>query len=160
MKWDKVLNNWMSGKVLTYPSRLKHPFIWRTSRLDKNGKLPYKQEFLINKFLSDKQDYSFFNNYIKKTKNKYVVTFPNLSGDTILIVPIPKKGKNYAHIKNFIDNASITQQKAFWKQVVKTAKKQLKMYDHIWISTHGLGVPYLHVRISNKPKYYYNSKMI
>ncbi|MAF35866.1 hypothetical protein CL622_01990, partial [archaeon] len=65
-----------------------------------------------------------------------------------------------AHIKSFIDNASITQQKAFWKQVVKTAKKQLKMYDHIWISTHGLGVPYLHVRISNKPKYYYNSKMI
>ena len=32
-------------------------------------------------------------------------------------------------------------------------------YNKVWISTHGLGVPYLHVRISITPKYYGNSKL-
>ena len=159
MKWHKMLDNWKSGKVLTYPSHIKHPFLWRTSVLDKDEKLTYRQEFVIDKYLPMEQDYSSFQDYLKKSKNKYVTSFINLCGDTILIVPIPKRGKNFAHIKNFIDNASITQQKEVWKQVTIVARKLLKKHKYIWISTHGHGVPYLHIRIGIMPKYYQKSKL-
>ena len=152
MKWKTKLSNWKKGLTLTYPKKLKFPFIWRTSV----NNTPFKQEFIIEPYLSPIQDYSAFQEYIKKSKNKYVISFWNLSGDAILIIPMPKHGKNYAHLKNFIDNASKTQQKAFWKKVAQIASQQSQP---IWISTHGLGVPYLHVRIDFKPKYYQHSKL-
>ena len=160
MRWKTVLNHWAKGKPFKYPARIKKPFMWRTSRLDKNESLPYRKEFVIEKYLTDKQDFTDFKQYIKKSKNKYVVTFVNLSGDTLLIVPIPKRGKSFAHLKQFVDQASQTQQKEFWKMVAKICRKELKHKDHIWVSTHGLGVPYLHVRISSEPKHYGNSKML
>ena len=83
-----MLDNWKSGKVLTYPSHIKKSFMWRTSVLDKDEKLRYRQEFVIDKYLPTEQDYSSFLNHLKKSKNKYVTSFINISGDTILIVPI------------------------------------------------------------------------
>ena len=56
-------------------------------------------------------------------------------------------------------NASKVQQEELWKLVAKEAKKMLKKYDNIWISTQGLGVNYLHVRICSFPKYYEKSKL-
>ena len=71
-------------------------------------------------------------------------------------MPIPKRGKNFATLKDFIDNASKTQQKIFWRKVKQVANRE----NVVWISTHGHGVPYLHVRMSLlKPKYYGNSKL-
>ena len=102
-----------------------------------------------------KEDYSSFYEYIKKSKNKYVISFNNLSNDTLLIIPTPKKNKKFTTIKDFMDNASEIQQKYFWKYVSKTVKKLIKDgKTKYWISTHGLGVPYFHLRISLKPKYY------
>jgi hypothetical protein len=83
----------------------------------------------------------------------------NLSGDTVLVVPMPKKNKNFSNLKEFIDNATLAQQKALWKRVVTVARKLMKNNKYVWISTHGLGVPYLHVRVSTIPKYYGNSKL-
>lgn len=34
----------------------------------------------------------------------------------------------------------------------------LKKHNKVWISTHGTGVPYLHVRIDTTPKYYQINK--
>ena len=110
---------------------------------------------MIDKSLPTTQDYSPFAKHIKKAKNKYVISFWNLSHDTLLIVPIPKRGKNFATLRDFIKNASITQQKALWKKVAQLALKS----KGVWISTHGHGVPYLHIRISATPKYYGQSKL-
>ena len=60
-----------------------------------------------------------YSEYFKNSKNRYVVTFLNLSGDIILVCPMPMNGKNYATLKDFIDNASLTQQKEFWKYMIK-----------------------------------------
>ena len=60
---------------------------------------------------------------------------------------MPKRGKNFSNLKNFIDTASSTQTRQFWKKVVIETRKLLKNHNKVWISTHGLGVPYLHVRI-------------
>ena len=87
---------------------------------------------------------------------KYATSFPNLSGDTVLVVPMPKQGKSYATLKDFVDNAPKKQQQELWCLVAKEAKKQVKKFGKVWISTHGLGVPYIHVRIASQPKYYFS----
>ena len=72
---------------------------------------------------------------------------------------MPKNRKSYATLKDFTDNAPKKQQQELWKLVAKEAKKQSKKFGKVWISTHGLGVPYLHVRISSKPKYYFSKTL-
>lgn len=63
---------------------------------------------------------------------------------------MPRACKNYATLKDFIDNTLPNQQKEFWKFVSQTIRKCMKKHDTLWVSTHGLCVPYLHIRISTK----------
>jgi hypothetical protein len=35
----------------------------------------------------------------------------------------------------------------------------MKTHDKVWISVHGLGVNYTHVRISPSPKYYFDNEL-
>jgi len=159
MLWSEVLQNWDKGIVLQYPKQLKGKFLWNTSVLKNNGNVVYNQSFITNKYLPEKQDQTDFQEYITKSKNKYVVAFPNLSKDIMLVIPMPVEGKNYATLKDFIDNASEIQQKEFWKKVSKVAKKCMKEKGKVWISVHGFGVAYTHVRISDQPKYYFDNEL-
>ena len=72
---------------------------------------------------------------------------------------MPIHGKNYTTLKDFIDNAPMIQQQEFWKEVAKVAKKNIYEKNKVWISVHGMGVPYTHVRISTYPKYYFDDKL-
>jgi len=57
--------------------------------------------------------------------------------------------------------ASKKHQQEFWKSIAITLEKLLKNNNkNFWVSTHGFGVNYLHVRICNYPKYYGNSKLL
>lgn len=159
MKWNNILDNWKNDKYYKYPKNIEQKFMWNTSVIKNNGNSSFKESFKINKNLPEKQNYKEFESYINKSKNKYVTSFHNLNKDTLLVIPIPKKNKNYATLKDFCDNSSITQKKYFWKEVSKLVKKFMKNEKYIWISTHGLGVPYMHIRISNKPKYYFDNKL-
>lgn len=159
LKWIDIINNWKNGIVMTYPNNIKKRFLWNTSVLMNNGDIEYKQNFKIDDTLPSIQNENNFIEYINKSKNKYVTSFLNLSNDTILVIPMPKHNKNYVTIKDFIDNSSIKQQKEFWKKVANIAIKCMKKNEKIWISTHGHGVPYTHLRISTKPKYYFNEEL-
>lgn len=66
---------------------------------------------------------------------------------------------NYATLRDFIDNAPETQQQEFWKKVAEVAKKFMNENGKVWISVHGLGVDYTHVRISTSPKYYFDNEL-
>jgi hypothetical protein len=59
-------------------------------------------------------------------------------------------------MKEFIDTASPTHQRYFWKKVACEIERQLQKsgYDQLYVSTHGLGVSYFHLRIEPTPKYY------
>jgi len=155
--WNDVLTGWKNGIPFTYPADIKYRFEWNTSVL-KTGKEEYKEKFKINKNLPTVQNFYEFQEYIAKSKNKYVTSFPNLNGDTMLIVPMPYTGKNYATLKDFIDNAPQIQQQEFWKEVARVARKCMKKGD-VWISVHGMGVHYTHVRISYSPKYYFSTSI-
>jgi len=120
----------------------------------KNDKSTYKEKFVKTNLLPKIQDYTPFLEHIKKSKNKYVTSFWNLSGNTRLVIPIPKKNKNFCTLNEFCKNASKTQQQKFWKKVAIEIKKYKKNHEKVYLSTHGLGVSYLHIRIESTPKYY------
>jgi hypothetical protein len=72
---------------------------------------------------------------------------------------MPLGKKNYATLKDFIDNAPIIQQQKLWKKVAQLATQLMKEKGKVWISVHGLGVAYTHVRISPTPKYYFDKEL-
>lgn len=87
--------------------------------------------------------------------HRYVTSFLNLAGDSRLIVPVEISETNhYSHLAAFVRNAPEAQIIPFWNQVGEEVSKAL---DHTpkWLSTSGLGVSWLHVRIDPKPKYYH-----
>ena len=131
----------------------KYEYFYETSCY-KDEKSIFKQKFIRTNNLPKKQDYTSFLDYIKKSKNKYVTSFYNLSKSAILVIPIPKKNKNFCTLNEFCKNASITHQIKFWKKVASEIKKYKKNNEKVYLSTHGLGIPYLHIRIENTPKYY------
>ena len=160
MLWCDVLSNWENGIVLKYPEYLCDIFHWNTSVLKNNGRVEYIQSFITNEFLANVPNYQDFQYHIAKSPDKYVTSFLNLSKDTMLVVPMPVVGKNYTTLKDFIDNAPEIQQRFFWKKVAEVAKEFMNVRGKVWISVHGLGVDYTHVRIAASPKYYFDDNLM
>jgi hypothetical protein len=156
MNWETKIENWLSGDYQTYPqTKLKKRFFYETSPITKDMKEKYQALFIECDSLEQiDEDYSSFNQHIEKAEDQNVTSFYNLSKSAYLIIPIPRKNKQFTTIKDFIDNASERQQKNFWKEVAKSIVMMLEKHDKVWVSTHGLGVPYLHIRIDTNPKYY------
>lgn len=85
-----------------------------------------------------------------------VRTFPNLSGDALLVAPAPIAGAEaYGHIAAFARLAPIGQGHELLFAVAGGITTILGRSDRpLWVSTAGLGVPWLHVRLDSRPKYY------
>ena len=159
-RWNQVLEEWENGNHPKLPTNIKKPFLWRTSVINSKVNKKYKEEFLEDIRLEShtRQDLQTFKEHFKKN-NKYAISFPNLSKDTVLVVPQPRQGKQFTNLYYFMKNASVVQQKELWKLVVKEVRKMLQKHENIWVSSQGLGIDYLHVRICSFPKYYENSKL-
>jgi len=83
-----------------------------------------------------------------------VVSFPNLNNDAILVVPCPRGPLSaYGHIAAFVREAPDAQKHALWRLVGELMQRRLGPRP-VWLSTAGAGVPWLHVRLDQKPKYY------
>ncbi len=83
-----------------------------------------------------------------------VVDFPNLGGDAHLVVPCPQNpGDAFAHLATFSRNAPLAQQHQFWQRVGLAVANAVGQRP-LWVSTSGLGVYWLHVRLDSRPKYY------
>jgi hypothetical protein len=81
-----------------------------------------------------------------------VVTFGNLGGDAMLVAPCPGPG-DYAHLARFTATAPASRQDALWQAVGAAVQRQIGRVP-TWLSTAGLGVAWLHVRLDSRPKYY------
>lgn len=87
-------------------------------------------------------------------EHESVVTFWNLRRDAKLVVPEPLGSKeHYGHLALFVRNAPSVQVTLFFQKVVESYYQSLGA-EPLWLSTSGLGVSWLHVRIDVKPKYY------
>ena len=160
MLWFDKLTHWKNGIIPTHDMTSRYMF--ETSPITADGENEYDETLISCKKLNNikNQNYLPFEENIKNSNNKYIAVFPNVSKSTLLCVPIPRKNKNFLSIKDFIDNASLTQQCEFWKQVAYEIENQLQFHDKLYISTHGLGVHYFHLRIEPIPKYYVTKKYI
>ena len=88
-----------------------------------------------------------------KTKD-WAVAFRNLSGDAELIAPTPRVDLPvYAHLAAFVLGAPEEQVIGFWRLAAEKALDKLSDKS-FFLSTAGLGVPWLHLRLDNRPKYY------
>ena len=83
-----------------------------------------------------------------------VIEFSNLGGDASLVVPCPLGTLSaYSQISTFARRAPMHQQHQLWKRVGATLERQLGA-DPVWLSTSGLGIFWLHIRLDSTPKYY------
>ena len=88
--------------------------------------------------------------------DRLIVSFRNLSNDAFLVVPRQAPhyvSAEYSHLGAFLRTAPDYQIHEFWRAVAITTKTALSP-EPLWLSTAGLGVHWLHVRISSTPKYY------
>lgn len=150
--WTDKVDEWESGFPLKYPSNLKGRFLYETSRCSPD--LEYSEIFIPDKVLDMSiYDFSSFRDKIEMTNDELVTHFSNLSNTSILIIPIPQ-GKEFTTIKEFIDLASPEHQVYFWRYVSKIIRNLWSKNVKFWVSTHGKGVPYFHLRLDMSPKYY------
>jgi hypothetical protein len=104
-------------------------------------------------------DFSAFAREFQSYPNQSVISFPNLGNDAVLVVPCPLYSANlqyYTHLASFLRMADESQRIELWRLVGEAMSKQLRERPNtpLWLSTSGLGVSWLHIRIDNTPKYY------
>ena len=97
---------------------------------------------------------AFADQFARTLGGQQVATFDNLGSDAILVAPLPNTSYSaYSHLAAFTRSAPLEQQHALWQAVGVVMTNQLN-HEPIWLSTAGLGVPWLHVRLDRRPKYY------
>jgi hypothetical protein len=96
-----------------------------------------------------------FSEHFSNRSSPSVLCFPNLGGDATLIVPVPitSDHSSYTHFGTFLRTAPRQQIDFFW-QTVGTAMQQQISTSPTWLSTAGMGVSWLHLRLDSRPKYY------
>lgn len=92
--------------------------------------------------------------------DKPIQVFANLGGDATLIAPralgpLP----TYTHLANFVRQAPPMQVDTLWQILGNTLQKLISdelnpRTAPLWVSTSGLGVYWLHLRLDDFPKYY------
>ena len=105
-----------------------------------------------------KPDFNSFKQHFQ-TATQEVVIFMNLRKDALLVAPCPiTNASGYPHLASFVRNASQSQQHLLWQKVGYKIQQYLENLANdeqpVWVSTSGLGVYWLHIRLDSIPKYY------
>lgn len=80
---------------------------------------------------------------------------PNLSGDAWLVIPAPSDGLEFPDLARFSRTAPPALVDRLWQEVAGAVVRWTETRDDpVWVSTSGLGVHWLHVRLDTRPKYY------
>ena len=163
LAWSEVFAMWRSDASFCsfFSASLAatpfEAFFWETPPLTVHAlALPFECVVVSAPTLARQQaDPTHFATQLGAKGGRDVVVFRNLGGDADLVVPCDTgAGADYAHLAVFLRTASPAQMQAIWRAVVETAETWLVRGDRPWISTAGLGVTWVHVRIDSRPKYY------
>ncbi len=83
-----------------------------------------------------------------------IVSFHSLGGDAFLIAPGPSEPlAACVHLAAFLRDAPRTQVQDLWCETGRAVREALSD-RFLWLSTSGLGVAWLHIRLDSYPKYY------
>jgi hypothetical protein len=84
-----------------------------------------------------------------------VVAFENLGKDALLVAPCPHAGPHvYTHLAAFVRGAPPAQVGALWQRTAVALDERMRLNAPVWLSSAGLGVLWLHLRLDSRPKYY------
>ncbi len=130
-------------------------FRWETPPITAaSAQRPFEFVLLDSPGLAQQPDRIAFADHFAAADGKSVVSFPNLGGDAILVVPCPAGPISaYGHVAAFVREAPEAQKHSLWELVGTVMQQQLGKTP-IWLSTAGAGVSWLHVRLDRRPKYY------
>jgi hypothetical protein len=104
--------------------------------------------------LAKTPDLAAFDEHFRSAGNRMAIEFSNLNNDAILVAPSPLGSHaSYGHLAAFVRGASSAQSQSLWK-LVGDAMQRRVAHAPVWLSTAGAGVPWLHIRLDNRPKYY------
>ncbi len=153
--WNQMIKAWKSGRKLPV---VKGSVFWETSVAKDGGESPYREKTRSASQqlpMTRPADPSKFKKHLKNKRTP--VSFWSLGTPPTLLVVPPDTGKNFSHIGTFYANSSLDERRALWKKVAVELEKKLKRGEKVYVSTHGLGIDWLHVRLSKTPKYYHTS---
>lgn len=108
-----------------------------------------------------------FSRLIPPLSENPVISFENLGKDATLVVPGPRKGlrtdlQYCTHLASFLASAEIEHRSALWRKLGSVFHQLMSQLEEsndsrpIWLSTSGLGVSWLHIRIDKIQAKYYN----
>jgi hypothetical protein len=131
-------------------------FFWETPPVtSRNMNRPFEFVMVDAPALSKVQpDFGPFRPQFAASPSAAVLAFPNLGGDAMLVVPGCVAGETcYTHLARFLQKSPESQVHAFWQCAGAAMKKRISDAP-AWLSTAGMGVSWLHLRIDSRPKYY------
>jgi hypothetical protein len=97
--------------------------------------------------------------FSKRVADETVATFYNLGKDALLVSPaaVASDLTYYTHLQSFARYAPREQVQELWIRVAQAVVRrlsELRPDQKLWLSTSGLGVYWLHIRLDTVPKYY------
>lgn len=119
-------------------------------------------EFVLIKTngFAPKADIYTFGQELLDTDSNEIISFPNPSNTAILVVPCYNHSNpidDYLHIGTFMRSKCYKQKKNLVKMMFglyfDSSKSNSNPNQKLWLSTHGKGVGWLHVRIDKTPRY-------
>jgi hypothetical protein len=97
---------------------------------------------------------SFAEHFTPDASASGVAIFESFGRDSLLVAPYPHANlDSYTHLATFMRRAPSKQIDQIWCAVAQAVDSRLAERP-IWLSTAGLGVSWLHIRIDARPKYY------
>lgn len=154
---DPILINGLI-KILSNTSFDEYYMEFNPTTLEQSNSTEFEFILIKTNGFSSKADLITFG--IKKinTNSNDIIIFPNLSNSTLLVVPCFNNlfpTNDYIHIGKFMRSQNIKQKFNLINSMFKTYLNELTFQPNkkLWLSTHGKGVSWLHVRIDKTPKY-------
>ncbi len=97
---------------------------------------------------------AFARHFQAATTGQLALAFPNLGRDATLIVPTPRASHDaYSHLAVFLRQRRLRKRTHFCF-AAETALATFSPTTPFWLSTAGMGVAWLHVRVDSSPKYF------
>ena len=165
LSFDQVLTGWSSSpsfREFYWQTLIElggEGCFWEHPRLNREtADLPYECVITRTKaFAAFATDQHPFSGVVDRRNT--ISCFINLSGSAWLIVPTPvgDEAVDCRDLVAFCRSASDELLHDFWTAIGKEVTKAIASESEFqYLSTHGLGVLWLHVRLERRPKYYHH----
>lgn len=160
LSYREVLECWQSSEGAdSYLNGIKklgfNQFYWEHPSLtNRTLEAPYECMVLGTTHFNRREvDTTSFSGHLHKPEP--VVVFDNLGRNARLVVPTLKSDQeHYKHMSAFLNFAPKDQVHALFCSLGPSVLEEVSKGKRIWLSTAGLGVIWLHIRLDTVPKYY------